>query len=118
MSTGETPAPHPLWLRALLVMGTSLVVEFAALFVAAGFAGGGHGTYVPATLLFPIPVLTTLFTLNIVAIGIAVVQWPLYAALLLYGARVGHAGRTAALIALAHAGGIMLATALLGDQLA
>jgi len=98
-------------------VGASLVVELAALSVAAGMAGGGHGTYVPATILFPLPILSTLFIWNIAAFGLAIAQWPSYAALILFGARNGHAARAAALISLAHVGGLILAMFVLGDKI-
>lgn len=45
-------------------------------------AAGGHGSYFPATLLFPAAMLSPLFTSHIshVGIGLAVLQFPIYGA--------------------------------------
>ena len=117
MSPGEETAARNRSLRPLVVMGASLAVTFVALLLSIGFAAAGHGSYLPATLLFPIPMLTTQFTLHmsLIAIGLAIVQWPVYAAFVLYGARRNHLEMTAGLIALVHLGSVILAVALLPD---
>jgi|GEM_PF-703840 len=45
-------------------------------------AAGGHGSYLPAKLLFPAAMLSTLLTNHIsyVGIGLAVLQFPIYGA--------------------------------------
>jgi hypothetical protein len=47
-------------------------------------AGAGHGDYVFARALFPIPMLLTLLdgTFGPVSVGVALLQFPLYGALL------------------------------------
>ena len=61
-------------------IGVGGFVAFAAATAVFLAAGAGHGTYVPAVVLFPAAMLTTLFTNTIspVAIALALVQFPAY----------------------------------------
>ena len=61
-------------------------VLFGALaaFVAVGAAGAGHGTYVPAAVLFPYTMFFSVLVGSIapVLVALALVQYPVYGALL------------------------------------
>lgn len=94
------------------------LVGMAAMVIAVALAGGGHGTYIPAVALFPLPMITTLVTGSVtpVAIALAFVQFPLY------GLAVGSAPasrRERALLTLALVHVLLVAaafTALLGGE--
>lgn len=67
--------------RAGLLIG--LCFTPIALLLALFSAGAGHGDYVLARLLYPIPMLATLLTNNTItglSVGLAVVQFPAYGA--------------------------------------
>lgn len=61
-----------------------LVIEIPVLFLAVASAGAGHGDYVLTRILFPFSMLMTLAEGRIGAIGIslALLQYPLYGALI------------------------------------
>lgn len=50
------------------------------LFIAVFFAGGGHGTYIPAMGLFPVGLLGTLLfdRITIPFVVLAIIQYPIY----------------------------------------
>jgi hypothetical protein len=61
-------------------------------FVSLLATAGGHGTYVPATLFFPAPMLLSI-ALNAIskpALFVAAAQWPLYGAVVGVAARRGY----------------------------
>jgi hypothetical protein len=63
-----------------------VVAEVVALTIAVVMAGGGHGSYLPAKLLFPYTMLIAGSTIGFFGMLVALVQWPLYAAALVFGA--------------------------------
>ncbi|MEA3039927.1 MAG: hypothetical protein QOE79_2440 [Sphingomonadales bacterium] len=96
---------RPVTLTALSVgLAVGLLVEIPALLFAIASAGAGHGDYVAARALFPIPMLLTVFQhgrIGAVSIAIALLQFPLYGGL---GAWIARRRKNllAALAALAH----------------
>ena len=118
MSPNEAPSTKHWILRPLLLIGGSVVVTLIAFALAVGFAGAGHGSYLPAALLFPIPILTAFLSRHISKLAgcLAVAQWPAYAALMHLGDRRGHLKTTAAIIALVHLGSVVLVAMVFGDQ--
>ena len=76
----EGPTSEPSGRRGLAV-GSAL--GFAALVVALAAAGSGHGSDVPAKLLFPYTMLSTLVSgvITIPSMVLTLVQFPLYGAL-------------------------------------
>ena len=60
--------------RAGLLIGLCLTT--IALLLALFSAGAGHGDYVLARLLYPIPMLATNNTITGLSVGLAVVQFP------------------------------------------
>lgn len=67
------------WVR-VLVLAASVLAGGIALVVAVVAAGAGHGTYVPAILLFPYSMLMASFAgaTTPVLLALAVAQYPLY----------------------------------------
>lgn len=66
-----------------LVLGVPLTV--LALLVAIASAGAGHGDYLAARLLFPVPMLASLLTedtIKVPSVVIALLQFPAYGALI------------------------------------
>lgn len=65
-------------------LAAACAAEVLAIVVAAGFAGGGHGIYGPASLLFPYTMLSTRYVAGIsVPFGLlALFQFPVYGALI------------------------------------
>jgi hypothetical protein len=61
-------------------------------FVSLLATAGGHGTYVPAALFFPGPLLLSiaLNTISTSALLVAAAQWPLYGAVVGVAARRGY----------------------------
>jgi hypothetical protein len=80
-----------------------VVIGVLAITVVVFAAAGGHGTYVPAVIAFPVAMLTTRFTntISAVAVGLAVLQFPLYG-VLIAGAQDAKCSRVAALILAVH----------------
>jgi hypothetical protein len=61
-------------------------------FVSLLATAGGHGTYIPAALFFPAPLLLSI-AVNAIskpALFVAAAQWPLYGAVVGLSARRGH----------------------------
>ncbi|TPN86466.1 hypothetical protein FJ987_06405 [Mesorhizobium sp. CU2] len=74
--------------RAGLILG--LCTTPFALLLALFSAGSGHGDWVLARVLYPIPMLVTLLTNNTVtslSVGLAVVQFPAYGVFVALGGR-------------------------------
>jgi len=72
---------------ASVAVGSALgvVISFPALFAAVISGGAGHGDYAAARMLFPAPMLLTLLdhdTIGAFSIGIGLLQFPVYGALL------------------------------------
>jgi hypothetical protein len=74
--TDKTPA-----MKGVIAATGGVLVELGALLVAFVAAGAGHGTYVPAKLLFPYPLALTAIThsINGLLIALALLQFPAYA---------------------------------------
>ena len=75
--------------RAGLLVG--LCATPIALLLALLSGGAGHGDYVPARLLYPIPMLVTLLTNNTItslSVGLAVAQFPAYGVFAASGGRI------------------------------
>jgi hypothetical protein len=68
-------------------------------------AGGGHGTYVPAALLFPGALLlaTALTTISDAVLCVGAAQWPLYGAAVGLASRRGYTKEAIAYLGLFHA---------------
>ena len=66
------------------LLGIALVAEGAALVVTVLAAGGGHGTYAPAKVLFPYSMALTAATGEITSplVVIALAQYPAYAVIM------------------------------------
>ena len=97
-----TPNNRPRWGRiaAGVLLGT--LVTYPAVFAAMLSGGTGHGHYVAARALFPVPMLLTLWTGNTfgpVSIALALGQFSLYGAVL--GASRGRGVVVAGVIILA-----------------
>lgn len=91
--------------KALLAgLAGGVAVELASLLAALASGGAGHGDYIAARALFPVPMLLTVLhrnTIGAASFGLALVQFPLYGALL--GWTVARRNYLpAGLIALAH----------------
>lgn len=96
----------------LIGLGLGMAFGFAAAYVAVGLAGGGHGSYVAAHLLFPWGMLiagagTSLFP---VVATLALAQFPVY------GGVIGLGRGRAATVAAVHAAGAVLALWLRGEN--
>jgi hypothetical protein len=61
-----------------------LLLGFPALFAGIISAGAGHGDYVAARALFPVPMLLTLLegSIGVLSAGLALLQFPIYGGLL------------------------------------
>ena len=62
----------------------TIIITFLLLFMTIILAGGGHGTYIPAKLLYPFTMLIAEFKNEIGIFGIilAIIQIPTYALIL------------------------------------
>jgi hypothetical protein len=90
--------PFAIWLAAgIVVGGVSLVIATAA-------AGGGHGSYGPASLLFPYTMLSTrLFeSITLPFIGVALAQFPAYGAAVGWAARRSRPWKALGIVAAVH----------------
>ncbi|MFI2742752.1 hypothetical protein ACG2LH_08435 [Zhouia sp. PK063] len=63
---------------------TTIIITILLLFLTIFLAGGGHGTYIPAKLIYPFTMLIAEFKhkIGIVGIILAVIQIPTYALIL------------------------------------
>ncbi len=68
-------------MRGVAAAAVGALVELGALLVAVVAAGTGHGTYLPAKLLFPYSLALTAFAHSIDGplIALALLQYPIYA---------------------------------------
>ena len=66
--------------RLVIGAAVGMVVGALAVSIAVAGSGAGHGTYIPAAVLFPLSMLiaTSAGNINAVAVILAVVQYPLY----------------------------------------
>lgn len=64
----------------LIGLGLGVLIAPVALFFAAVSGGAGHGDYLLARILFPLPMLSTHFfqEITFAAIAVAAVQFPIY----------------------------------------
>ena len=67
------------------IAAKTLIITFLCLLVTIMFAGGGHGTYIPAKIIFPFTML--LANLNnevgVISLIIAIIQIPFYIRILI-----------------------------------
>jgi hypothetical protein len=79
-----TSAPPRFGLAVLLV---ATIVGVVALYFSVVAMGGGHGGYLPAKLLFPLPMASVLFTsvISPFAVVAAFLQFPAYGVCLFLG---------------------------------
>jgi hypothetical protein len=68
--------------RLLLGIAVGVVLGIVAGWIAVGFMAGGHGTYLPASLLFPFSMIlaVALKRISTLAILLALFQYPVYLA--------------------------------------
>jgi hypothetical protein len=97
-----------------IIAGIVLAVVFG--FVAFVAAAGGDGTYIPAALFFPCALLLAigLDVISNAVLCIAVVQWPLYGAVVVFAARRGR--RKEAIVCLAVIHSMLIAACFLLDR--
>jgi hypothetical protein len=62
----------------------TVIIIFLCFLISIIFAGGGHGTYIPAKIIFPFTMLLANLNHEISGIGIiiALIQIPIYSAIL------------------------------------
>lgn len=96
----------------------SIVVGTLALAVTLLFAGSGHGTYLPAKLLFPYTMLSTVSggSISEVFLVIAVVQFPFYGLILGLAAKAHNFGFAVKLITIVHIVSVFLCLMLIGEN--
>ena len=75
---------HPTKLGTLLGAGTGAVIAAPAILAGIMSGGAGHGTYAVTRVLFPFSMLLTRLegSIGAVAIGVGMLQFPLYGALI------------------------------------
>jgi hypothetical protein len=91
------------WLTIPIIVGIVLGVLLG--FVSFLATAGGHGTYVPAALFFPAPLLLSI-ALNAIskpALFVAAAQWPLYGAVVGLAARRGYPREAIICLTVVHA---------------
>ena len=93
-----------------LVLGFFVVAPVLALF-AAGAAGGGHGSYMPAKIFFPYSMAATALTREITPplMVAALVQYPLYGGILAWARSTGRFKPGVLALAATHLGAVVLA---------
>jgi hypothetical protein len=71
----------------LLGAAIGLLVALPALFIAFLSAAAGHGDYIAARALFPVPMLLTRFTgsIGVISLSATLIQFPLYGTALGWG---------------------------------
>ena len=86
------------------LVGGVTVVGVLALAFCVFAAGAGHGSYLPAKILFPLTMLSTLVFNRITAVFaiVAVVQFPLYGVVLATGRSRGRGVRTLVVLTALH----------------
>jgi hypothetical protein len=67
-------------MKKRLAIGGAVGAVVGALAISMGAAGAGHGTYIPAAVLFPVSMLIAVSSgnVNAVAATLAVMQYPIY----------------------------------------
>lgn len=88
--------PRQIWFGMMVGAAFGVLAAAVALMVAAG----GHGSYAPAVLLFPLPMLLTRFTDEIShgLVVLALLQFPLYGALVARPDRLNRSRATVSLL--------------------
>jgi hypothetical protein len=63
----------------------TLIITFLCLLVTIIFAGGGHGTYIPAKIIFPFTMLLAKLNneINFIGLILALLQIPIYSRILI-----------------------------------
>jgi len=94
-----------------LTIKTSVIVEIVAIAFCVIAGAGGHGTYLPAKLLFPITMISTglLDEITLPFIVIALTQFPLYRLIYLLGTSRWGSKRTATILGIGHLSLVLLA---------
>lgn len=95
-----------------LFLGLAIGVTGLAITIWVG--AGGHGSYLPAKLLFPYTMLIAGDSIGIFGFLLALVQWPLYAAAVVFGGAARRFHVTGALSA-AHVAAALACLSLLRD---
>ena len=64
----------------------TFIITFLCLLVTIIFAGGGHGTYIPAKIIFPFTMLLANLNreINLIGFTLALIQIPIYSQILTY----------------------------------
>ena len=108
---GRSPRPGRAQPRLMPVPGVrptvlaSIAMEAVAVVVVVIAAGGGHGTYMPAKIIFPYTLMLTRWTQVITTAGIvvALLQFPLYGLAVSTGRTIRSRRAIIAACALGHA---------------
>jgi hypothetical protein len=92
-------------IKPIAIFAVMTLLGIIAIWLAMGLAGGGHGTYLAAKLLFPYTMLLALpeGPIPIVAQVVAVLQFPAYGVAVAANTSAGRASRVFAAIAVLHA---------------
>lgn len=63
----------------------TFIITFLCLLVTIIFAGGGHGTYIPAKIIFPFTMLLANLNreINLIGFTLALIQIPIYSQILI-----------------------------------
>ena len=95
----------------------SLVVTPVALLLGIGSAGGGHGDYFWAKMLFPYTILSAFLfgSITVPFVLLAIAQFPLYGIGLGYATGKGQFARLASIMLVAHTAAVV-ALLLLADE--
>ncbi len=90
------------WLFGGIVSG--VLIGALAIVITVLIAGGGHGSYIPAKLFFPYTMLSTFHfgIINLPFVVLAIVQFPLYGAVIGIAGGRGKTLHVSAVIALVH----------------
>jgi hypothetical protein len=84
--------PGKVFFAILKGVGIGVLIELPALLFAFMSAGAGHGDYGAARALFPVPMLLTILTDDTIGLlvgSLALLQFPLYGALIAWNIRRG-----------------------------
>ena len=100
------------------IFAGSIVLGVLALVVAFLFAGAGHGTYLPAKVLFTYTMLSTVHLESISGLFliIALVQYPVYGLILGWAAKTHNFRFAFGMIATLHVSGAVLCFLLIGEN--
>jgi hypothetical protein len=96
----------------------SIVFTFLAIPICMFAMGAGHGTYLPATLIFPTAMLIAILAgqINSIAMLVALIQYPLYALILNNMKSNQSRGIAASIIVAVHIGSIIYVMQNKGDS--